>query len=130
MRNLLKFTALVTSLLAAATPFAVNADTGLVGDWQLRVEGRRGVQTPVLSVAENDGNFSGRIGGQRGQVQIDTIAVDGQAFTFPFKMDTPMGGINTSPKRPRQVTPVIAPSDNPVRKVSPNQEKSTSNMVI
>ena len=113
MRNLLKFTALVTSLLAAATPFAANADTGLVGGWQLRVEGRRGVQTPVLSVAENDGNFSGRIGGQRGQVQIDTIAVDGQAFSFPFKMDTPMGEFNLLYKGTREGDTLTGTVDTP-----------------
>ncbi len=113
MRNLLKFTAIVASLLASATPFVAQADAGLVGEWQLRVEGRRGVQTPVLSVAENDGNFSGRIGGQRGQVQIDTIAVDGQAFSFPFKMDTPMGEFNLLYKGTREGDTLTGTVDTP-----------------
>ncbi len=62
-----------------------------MGDWQLRVEGRRGVQTPVLTVAESDGVFSGSIGGPRGQVEIPEIAVEAQSFQFPFAMTTPMG---------------------------------------
>ena len=72
-------------------PGPVVADDGLVGDWQLRVEGRRGVQTPVLTVNEEEGSFSGRIGGARGQVEIPEVAVDGQSFQFPFAMTTPMG---------------------------------------
>ncbi|MEM7001828.1 MAG: hypothetical protein AAF529_13655 [Pseudomonadota bacterium] len=57
----------------------------------MRVEGRMGVQTPILSVVEKDGTFSGRIGGRRGQVEIEAITVDGQSFSFPFAMTTPMG---------------------------------------
>ncbi len=49
-----------------------------------------GVQTPVLEIREQDGHFSGRIGSQRGQVDIERIAVDGDKFSFPFTMKTPM----------------------------------------
>ena len=84
-------TLLAGLLLATAMPTVSNADSGLVGEWQLRVEGRRGIQTPVLTVTEQDGAFSGTIGGQRGQVAIDTITVDEAGFSFPFAMTTPMG---------------------------------------
>ena len=75
-------------VILSSTAFA---DAGLVGEWQLRVEGRMGVQTPVLSVVEIEGTFAGRIGGSRGQVEIEKITVDGQKFSFPFAMTTPMG---------------------------------------
>lgn len=80
------FTTLLLTLSAQAW-----ADAGLVGDWQLRVEGRMGVQTPTLSIKERDGAFSGMIGGARGQLEIESIEVTGKQFTFPFHMSTRMG---------------------------------------
>jgi len=78
-------------LLGGLPMGGLQADPGLVGDWQLRVEGRRGVQTPVLSISERDGGFSGVIGGERGQVPIEQISVENGEFSFPFEMSTFMG---------------------------------------
>jgi hypothetical protein len=80
-------------LLILGSRFVV-ADTGLVGQWQLRVEGRMGLQTPTLTVRQEDGSYSGTIGGARGQLDIETITVDGNQFSFPFNMTTPMGEFN------------------------------------
>ena len=80
---------LATLLITSASTLAF-ADPGLVGEWQLRVDGRMGVQTPTLTIAENDGIFSGKIGGERGSLDIEIIEVEGQSFSFPFKMSTPM----------------------------------------
>ena len=80
---------LIPALLLLSSHFAY-ADPGLVGAWQLRVEGRMGVQTPTLVVVENDGVFSGKIGGERGNLDIEVIEVEGQSFTFPFTMSTPI----------------------------------------
>ena len=77
----------VLMLLSSQLSFA---DPGLVGAWQLRVEGRMSVQTPPLVIVENDGVFSGRIGGERGNLDIEVIEVEGQSFTFPFTMSTPI----------------------------------------
>lgn len=85
------FTLLSLSALLSLSPEALaSADSGLVGAWQLRVEGRMGIQTPILEIREQDGHFSGRIGNQRGKVDIERIAVDGDKFSFPFTMKTPM----------------------------------------
>ena len=70
---------------------SLRADAGLVGDWQLRVEGQRGVQTPVLSIQEDAGVYSGVIGGERGQVPIERIVLENGEFSFPFTMSTFMG---------------------------------------
>lgn len=78
------------ALLSLFTAFAAWADPGLVGAWQLRVEGRMGVQTPILDIREQDGQFTGTIGSQRGRVDIERIVVEGMQFSFPFTMATPM----------------------------------------
>jgi len=80
---------LTLSLITISTP--VWADDGLVGEWQLRVEGRRGVQTPILQIAQENKKFSGKIGGQRGKIDIEQITVVDETFSFPFAMETPMG---------------------------------------
>ena len=82
----------VLTVLAASTIICQSAlaDPGLVGAWQLRVDSRMGVQTPILTINENDGVFSGSIGGARGTLDIEKIEVDGQSFSFPFKMTTPV----------------------------------------
>ena len=80
---------LISALLLLSSQL-ILADPGLVGSWQLRVEGRMGVQTPTLVIVENNGQFSGKIGGERGNLDIETIEVDGQSFTFPFTMSTPI----------------------------------------
>ena len=80
---------LTLSLITISTP--VWADDGLVGEWQLRVEGRRGVQTPILQIAQENKKFSGKIGGQRGQIDTEQITVVDETFSFPFAMETPMG---------------------------------------
>lgn len=80
---------ILTLVLMLGSSYSI-ADPGLVGDWQLRVDGRMGVQTPTLVIIENDGVFSGRIGGDRGTLDIEAIEVDGQSFSFPFTMSTPL----------------------------------------
>ena len=80
---------LVSACLLLSSQF-VFGDPGLVGAWQLRVEGRMGVQTPTLVIVEKDGVFSGKIGGERGNLDIEAIEVEGQSFTFPFTMSTPI----------------------------------------
>ena len=77
-------------LITVLTSHYAFADPGLVGSWQLRVEGRMGVQTPTLAIVENDGVFSGKIGGDRGTLDIEVIEVEGQSFSFPFTMSTPL----------------------------------------
>ena len=79
----------VIALLTLASPLAFS-DPGLTGAWQLRVESRLGIQTPILTITEKDGVYSGTIGGPRGNLDIETIQVEGQSFTFPFKMSTPV----------------------------------------
>lgn len=91
MNYLLRPALAVFLLLSSVFAFA---DSGLVGQWQLRVEGRMGLQTPTLTVREADGKFSGSIGGARGQLDIETITVTGNQFSFPFNMTTPRGEFN------------------------------------
>ncbi len=85
---------IVLATLVILGSISIFADSGLVGQWQLRIEGRMGIQTPTLTVQAADGIFSGSIGGARGQLAIQTIAITGNQFTFPFKMTTPMGEFN------------------------------------
>ncbi|NKC01673.1 MAG: hypothetical protein GKR90_24665 [Pseudomonadales bacterium] len=84
----------ILAIFLVLSSVAASADSDLIGQWQLRVEGRMGIQTPILTVREADGKFSGSIGGARGQLDIETITATGNQFSFPFNMTTPRGEFN------------------------------------
>jgi len=78
----------ITLLFVSPSSYAGD---GLAGTWQLEFEGRRGVQTPTLTVNEADGKYSGTLQGARGTRPIEQISVDAANFTFPMKIETQMG---------------------------------------
>ncbi|HIG43353.1 MAG TPA: hypothetical protein EYQ14_22855 [Gammaproteobacteria bacterium] len=69
-----------------------SADThSIVGTWALEVSSPRGVQHPTLMVAGDKDTYHGVLTGQRGEVVIKEIQVEGNTFSFPLKVPTPMG---------------------------------------
>ncbi|MEO2175865.1 MAG: hypothetical protein ABGY96_17370 [bacterium] len=69
-----------------------SADThSIVGTWALEVSAPRGVQHPTLMVAGDKDTYHGVLTGQRGEVVIKEIQVEGNTFSFPLKVPTPMG---------------------------------------
>ena len=58
-----------------------------------REQGPRGVQHPTLKVERDEDTYHGVFTGQRGEVLIKEIQVEGNAFSFPLKVPTPMGKI-------------------------------------
>ena len=86
-----KFTAF-TTLLFLTFSMNLQAAAPVTGVWLLEVDGPRGKSTPTLTVSEQAlGEFSGLLTGPRGSFAIDTVAVKGNTFSFPFQMKTAFG---------------------------------------
>ncbi len=97
MRSKLKFAAaaaLAISVLFA--PSAVAAE--LAGVWNILTQSNAGPRKSVLTVDASEAGLSGYIKGERGEAPIDTIAVDGDSFTFVVQMDTAIGAIDLTYK--------------------------------
>ena len=85
----------VAIVLIGGLPSAQADDQGasILGIWALEVSGPRGVQHPTLKVERDEDTYHGVFTGQRGEVLIKEIQVEGNAFSFPLKVPTPMGKI-------------------------------------
>lgn len=93
----MKFLIPLAVILLFVAPSSFAGD-GLAGTWQLEVEGRRGVQTPTLTVNEADGTYSGTLQGRRGTQPIKQITVDAASFSFPMTVETQMGELELTYK--------------------------------
>ena len=80
------------TLLFLTFSMSLQAAAPVAGVWLLEVDGPRGKSTPTLTVSEQaPGEFSGSLTGPRGSFAIDNVAVEGNAFSFPFQMKTAFG---------------------------------------
>jgi len=64
---------------------------GIEGTWILVVETPRGVQHPQLRVIGEGDAYHGTYTGRQGELPIERIEVDGDAFSFPLRVTMPMG---------------------------------------
>ncbi len=79
-------------LMWMGVSIAAMADShGVVGTWTLEVDTPRGIQHPTLQILANGDEYHGSYTGQRGELKIDAINVDGLTFSFPLKVTLPMG---------------------------------------
>jgi len=81
----------ITLLMAPASLAGEGLVESFTGKWQLKIEGRRGVQTPTMTVKEVDGKYAGQLHGARGSQTIKEISIDGATFSFPMLIKTPRG---------------------------------------
>ncbi|MEM8769216.1 MAG: hypothetical protein AAGE43_17365 [Pseudomonadota bacterium] len=84
--RLLLLPLLLTASLASADDFA--------GVWTLSIDTPRGLQHPVLTVNEEDGQYSGTYEGRMGLLEIESISRDGNRFEFPLTISVPIGDID------------------------------------
>ena len=86
-------------LLSAAVALALLATAGwvqageLTGTWTLSINTPRGLQHPTLVVAKEGDEYSGVYNSLSGPIDIETIAFDGSAFSFPMTISIPIGDI-------------------------------------
>ncbi len=80
-------------LLLFLTPMLASADD-FAGVWALSIDTPRGLQHPVLTVNEADGQYSGTYEGRMGLLEIENIARDGDRFEFPLTISVPIGEID------------------------------------
>lgn len=78
----------VAILLGAGLAFA---DGNIVGAWTLSIDTPRGTNHPVLTVVATDTGYAGTMNGRRGDVEIPSIVVDGNGFSFPMQVSMPFG---------------------------------------
>ena len=89
-----KIVAAFAALAIGATAFADPA-----GVYDITMETRRGMQTLELVIKADGDGYAGELnGGRAGDRQIESVAVSGNSFEFPLKVDTPMGELNLTYK--------------------------------
>ena len=74
-------------------PGLVAADD-FAGVWTLSIDTPRGLQHPVLTVSESNGQYSGTYEGRMGLLRIDSIIREGNRFQFPLTISVPIGEID------------------------------------
>jgi hypothetical protein len=79
-------------LMWMGVSIAAMADSqDVVGTWTLEVDTPRGIQHPTLEILSSGDSYHGSYTGQRGELKIEQITVDGSTFSFPLKVTLPMG---------------------------------------
>ena len=79
-------------LLWMGASVAAMADSqSVVGTWTLEVDTPRGIQHPTLEILADGESYHGSYTGQRGELKIDQITIDGSTFSFPLRVTLPMG---------------------------------------
>lgn len=77
--------------MVLATAIALLATSalaeGLVGTWTLTRQTDDGPVESEMTVIEADGKYSGTIVGPRGTMEVESIAVDGAAFSFTVTVE-------------------------------------------
>ena len=82
----------LTMIVALIGPCAFAA--GLAGTWTLTSEGRQGTNTSELTVAATEDGHTGSLAGRRGTAELQSVAVDGDSFSFTVTMETRMGNFD------------------------------------
>ena len=89
--------ALVLFTLGACGDNTTGSSTTLItGQWTLTIDTPRGVQNPVVEISEVDGVLKGTYESFRGPLDITSVTLDGNKFSFPLKITVPIGTIEVT----------------------------------
>ena len=89
MTNLLR-----TMAGAAILGLGIAAHAEVVGKWAISWEGFRGTTRNVVTIEQTEDGYRGQVAGARGERTVDTVAVDGDTFSFDVSVRTRMGMID------------------------------------
>lgn len=92
--NLLIFSACGSESQGAATTASDAANIN--GEWTLTIDTPRGVQHPVVSISESGGKLTGTYASFRGPLDISSVSVEGNTFSFPLQITVPIGTIEVT----------------------------------
>ncbi len=70
--------------------------TTIAGEWTLTIDTPRGVQNPKVQISEANGTLSGTYESFRGPIDIASVTVDGNRFSFPLILTVPIGEIEVN----------------------------------
>ncbi len=73
-----------------------NNAIDITGEWTLTIDTPRGVQNPVVQITATDGKLTGTYQSFRGPLDISSVAVDGNRFSFPLQITVPIGTIEVT----------------------------------
>jgi len=68
----------------------------LTGTWVLSIDTPRGTQNPTLEVMQDEDRLYGVYQSLRGPLKIESIQFDGTQFSFPLKIQVPIGEIEVT----------------------------------
>jgi hypothetical protein len=66
------------------------------GNWKLTMNTPFGVQTPLLTIKNENNSYSGALAGANGTAPLEGLKVDGASVSFSAKVSTPMGSFPVS----------------------------------
>jgi hypothetical protein len=68
----------------------------VAGNWKLTMNTPFGVQTPLLTIKNENNAYSGNLAGANGTAPLEGVKVDGNSVSFSAKVATPMGSFPVS----------------------------------
>src|SRR5258706_4613222 len=68
----------------------------VAGNWKLTMNTPFGVQTPLLTIKNENNAYSGSLAGANGTAPLEGVKVDGASVAFSAKVSTPMGSFPVS----------------------------------
>lgn len=70
--------------------------SAVAGNWKLTMNTPFGVQTPLLTIKNENNAYSGTLAGSNGTAPLESVKVDGASVSFSAKVATPMGSFPVS----------------------------------
>jgi hypothetical protein len=68
----------------------------VAGNWKLTMNTPFGVQTPLLTITNENDSYSGTLASPNGSAPLEGVKVDGASVKFSAKVPTPMGNFPVS----------------------------------
>lgn len=79
-----------------APPVMSPGATDITGEWTLTIDTPRGVQNPKVQISATNGALSGTYESFRGPIDITSVTVNGNRFSFPLVLTVPIGEIEVN----------------------------------